>query len=408
MGGTGSLEAEAQYPTPLQEIINAIPAQKRNDPHLQRTFRAVSQRIAAASPADSGQFAQLREQLEKYLPRTVPNREDRIESTARKLNDLGVKAIDLPGLITTSRIRDAFRHWTTVLRSGLSFLPAAGTGLGLAITPAYDRTQYSAARADDVAERNIYIAYGLGIAMMGIGGQAAARIVVDGELGPKYNKPAPVERDGKSVPYAELTRAKVAKGNEFWPFAVGHAIVGSGALELGPVWTSGAFVGSTFCSSVTTAASSAIIDEALPPEGMDYAWLDASTAEKATAMQHAIEHLKESSVVALGGYAKDFVAGVKSTVGCPDNAAIKGTFFRFIAAVVATLPRLLYASTKNEHDKAMFGLIAGLWIGLTWGWLGDALFQKVEKTKPASRQDVAGVVPPTGRAGLDPAPDEIA
>lgn len=384
---------------PLQEILTYVPRADRDKKNVQRAIGAIQAKLEPSGP----RIDNLKIALGRHLPRTVAERDHRIEATALALDDIGVRAIDLPRLIRTSRLRDGVRHWTAVLRTGLSFLPAAGTGLGLALNPPNDASEYRGNKADDVGERNIYAAYLIGLLCMGAGGQVAARVVEDGKLGPKYNKPAPVsvESDGTPVPYADTTRAMVAKGLEFWPFSVGHSIAGSNALDLGAVATARAFLVSTFCSSVATGISSAVLDEALPKEGLDYTWLDASTPDKAKDMEMAIEHLKEGSCVAVVGYVKDIGKGIAGLwPPPPGKQALKGTLFRLIAAVVATFPRLFYASTKNEYDKAVFGVVAGLWIGLTWGWLGMGLFPPVNdpNARSASRARVEEVEPPDPQA----------
>lgn len=353
------------------------------------------------------QKAALQEVLEQVLLTTAQSG-DRVRLTVNKLQELSVKSVELLELVATARSRDRWRELTTVFRSGCSFVAAGAIGVALVDAPAFDPKEYEGTMAADVARRNAYLAYALGVLAMGVGGQMAATVVRDGKLGRKYTQAAPVLADGgQLVPYAETTRAAAARRLAFYPFAVNHATVGSGVLNLERPGTARAFVVSTIVSAVETAMSDAVLNERLPPNGLDYPWLDASTPEKAQAMEQAIGFLRENSCVALGGYAKDFGRGIAGLATMPTMPTVKSMLQRLVIAVFATFPRVFYSLAQSPNEKAVLGVIAGLWIGLSWGFLLDTL-PKPAPSRPAAAATahaVAAVAPaPTT---FDPAGSDL-
>ncbi|MBL0421260.1 hypothetical protein JI739_12950 [Ramlibacter sp. AW1] len=374
--------------------------------------------------------------LERFIPPTAGERESRIQRTAIALHKMSVTREDVTSLVAASRTRDAWRNGHVVFRTLLSFFPAALSGWLLVNHPIVNKDDYAGDAAHDAAIFNHFLSYLVAVGWITLGGALASRVAEGGKLMPKYNKPAPIERDGKQVPDKDTTGAVFASGLQFWPFALGHSMVGAGLFGTSPQQLAPAYVVSTMCSSVATAVSTSVVEACRTEGRRDSVFLDASTPEKEEALKKAIEDLRQGTWEAIKGYGADLATGFASALRepvvqlrdskhaqpaaasvplepgegpaapetrwqRPDWDTVKDITRRGAATVYSTAGRAIAPLAHNPTVKMALSVGAGLWLGLSWGWVLGAVVPPRQAAgqpaaaQPASARAVAAIMPAT-------------
>lgn len=320
------------------------------------------------------QVASLKDALGRLVPAHVDGRDERISQTLQVLVDLGVTGHELDHLVFTGRLRDVFRNmFSYALRTMSSFGAAGVVGWLGASHPPWDPGAYSDESAQTFARAaNLFALYFAGTATIAVGAELAKSWVRkdEGTLGMKYTQPAPLpDGTGAAVPYKETARARWAQLLEYWPFSVGHGVVGANAFNLPPVKMAEAFIVSSFLASCATGLSSALIPS-MPPTARpsDPQWLDGRRGREA--LEKSIADLRQSSPRATAGYLADAASNLKTTAGtAPTRENVCNMLTRFAIASVCLIGRIPAGLARDEAWKKGLGAAAGGVIGVTWGWL---------------------------------------
>ncbi|MEJ7930297.1 hypothetical protein WG922_09945 [Ramlibacter sp. AN1015] len=312
---------------------------------------------------------------------------------------------DLEALVTEGNLRDVFRSISaTTLTTLLSFASAATVGLGVLRYPPEDPTAYADPQAIKLAERQIaLVAYFCACLTIAVGTGVAKRIVNSGSLSMKYGAPAPTIRDGKSIPFVDTKRAWFADFIKFWPFALGHGLVGGGVFSTNPDTNGQAYIASSLLSAGATGASITLMQHLLPPDGMRPTWLDASTPQKADDLQRTVRALKKNRCTAIGDYAASLGAGIRDTAkglfSRPVAQTMADALMVFSCAMLALSLRPIAAVQDDEDDRRKVNIAWAPAIAFSWGllqrgqaWVAAATPPPLQAA-PADRAQARAVAP---------------
>ncbi len=367
---------------PAAVLQESVPFVDRFPPELAHRASALVQRALSVPvrlsvsasvpevPRDHRDMIDLNGLLQVYqqaVPPSCLTDHERTLSTLEALVTARVQPDELAELIARSQTRDAWRAVTSAeLAYALSFGAAGATGLSLAEQPLLQGAPQDQVAAGLVQDLNASTAFMLTGGIIAVGGEAAQAAVREGKMGPRYNR-AIVETGGMRVPYAESPAGQTTQRLSAVPFGLLYAAdhVTRELLPTPPSVRLAVGAGAAALSALYK-INAAIRDGA----HLDPVWLDASTPEKAQAMESAIVHLRQGRWVASKGYCTNhLLPGLSAAAGqVLSEKGVVRMVGRLAAASVARAGAAVMTATGTAANLyARLGSEA--WLGLSWGTL---------------------------------------
>lgn len=339
---------------------------------------------------------------EHAVPPACLNDLERTLSTLEKLVERRVQPEDLRELIAQGRSRDAWRAVASAeLIYALSFGAAGATGLSLTEQPLVDPAANGPAAGSLVQDLNASTAFMLTGGIIAAGGEAAQAAVREGRMGPRYNM-AVIRSETTHAPFAPSWSGQVVQGLSAVPFGVLYAAdhLVRNWLPTPPAVRLAAGAGAAALSALFKMHAATRAGAHLDPT-----WLDASTPDKARAMDSALDDLRQGPWEASRGYCVNhLMPGMGAAAGqVLSEKGVVRIVGRLAAASVARAGAILTAATGTGTNLyARLGSEA--WLGLSWGFLstvpqrlldGAARGHAQESAPAAATQAwVKAVVPP--------------
>lgn len=318
-------------------------------------------------PRDTMDLAGLLRVYEEAVPPSCMADQERTLTTLEALVTARVQPDELAELIARGQARDAWRAVASAeLVYALSFGAAGATGLSLAEQPLLQGAPQGPAASGLVQDLNASTAFMLTGGIIAAGGEAAQAAVREGKMGPRYNR-AVLDADKACMPYAESPAGQTTQSLSALPFGLLYA-ADHVAREWLPTPPSVRLV-----AGAGAAALSALYKlNAATRDGahLDPTWLDASTPQKAQAMERAIDDLRQGRWAASKGYcANHLLPGLTAVAGqVLSEQGVVRMVGRLAAASLARAGVALAAATGTAGNLyARLGSEG--WLGLSWGTL---------------------------------------
>lgn len=288
-------------------------------------------------------------------------------STLERLVERRVQPEALRELIARGRSRDVWRAVASAeLIYALSFGAAGAAGLSLVEQPLVDPAANGPTTGGLVQDLNATSAFMLTGGIIAAGGEAAQAIVREGKMGPRYNT-AVFQSETTRTPFAKSSAGQVVQGLSAVPFGVLYA-----ADHLVREWLPTPPAVRLAAGAGAAALSALFKFHAATRAGahLDPTWLDASTPDKASAMDSALEDLQQGRWEASRGYCVNhLVPGLGAAAGqVLSEKGVVRIVGRLAAASLARAGAILTSATATGTNLyARLGSEA--WLGLSWGTL---------------------------------------
>ena len=290
-------------------------------------------------------------------------------STMEYLVHRGVTAAELPGLLSSARLRDLARTVpASLLTYGASFLLAAGVTT-LLEPEAAGLTSDPLAPCPEAGTLPPWLSASLlhllGDLIIGGGAEWATAVWREGGLDQGYNRPQDVRRgdDGQPLAFAQTPVGRRVQALSALPFGVLYIAHRLFPEFMGPPL---ARLGWGAAAATTSGLWREGMGQALAWES-NPVWLDGSVGERQDRMRAALRELRSPSS-ALGQGAQALWTGLIRATGRPDAAATVRALMRTAMALVARGGSLVAASVGRQHDP-VWASAADAWLGLSWGYL---------------------------------------
>ena len=388
----------------IQEVYLALPPAARSDDRVKEALQSVNAKMnSLESLANTEQLAQqllrtgLRDAVIACLPVAARSDQDRVDATVAVLMDRSVSPTELASLNRTARLRGITRFGSTYLLSNLASFGVGGAiTWRLARTPPVDTADLTKYARKLALRLNFLITYLSSSAGIGVGGELMASTLragrADGKAAAKYFAPGTVTEGGKPVPWAKSRAGQVYRAIHMWTFSATHGYIPT--LGLKPAESAKAHIAAGATAATVAGLLMPVITQmATDP---DPVWLD-GRGDKAADLRTHISHLRESSVVATGGYVKDVVNGAVAAARSPSKEILVRALVRFACAFIALSGRIVAAFSDSDEDRLNWNVGTGIFVGLTWGaflWAHEVLTSPPAPATAATPAQVAEVAPP--------------
>ncbi len=290
-------------------------------------------------------------------------------STMEELVSHGVTADQLPGLVSSGRLRDLARTVpASLLTYGASFFLAAGAAhflepeaAGLPSDPLAPCPE-AGAMPPWLSASLLHL---LGDLVIGVGAEWASAVWREGGLAQPYTRPQSSRNgeDRQPLAFAETDAGRLVQYLSALPFGALYIAHRRFPELMGPPL---ARLGWGAAAATTSGLWREGMGQALAWEN-DPVWLDGSDPERRDRMRVALRELS-SPASAPGQGAQALWAGLIRATGRPDAAASMRALLRTVMALVARGGSLVAAALGRQHDP-LWALAADAWLGLSWGHL---------------------------------------